>query len=132
MFNLKFFFFIFKHKKWLWGTRIYIKYLHHVSYHDQGGHYYVEEVTRSDSKATSVTRYQRRSYCRERISRRGLALTWLEGWWLPPHLMYLTKLPDCIYVEKISEQFCLDCPNSPETWEGVWWDKYLSSGLDDQ
>ena len=34
-----------------------------------------EEVTRSDNKATSVARYQMRSYYRKRDSRRGLALT---------------------------------------------------------
>ena len=35
----------------------------------------VEEATRSDSKATSVARYQKRSYGRERVSKQGLALT---------------------------------------------------------
>ena len=43
--------------------------------HGQGGHYLVEEVAPSDSKATSVAHYQRRSYCRERASEKGLALT---------------------------------------------------------
>ena len=41
----------------------------------QEGHYCAEEVTPSDSKATLVTYYQRRSYYRERVSEKGLALT---------------------------------------------------------
>ena len=77
-----------------------------------GSHYRVEEVTRSDNKATPVARYQRKSYCRERVLEKGLALTWLNGWWLPPHLMHPTKPPGCIYVEKTSEQCCLGCSNS--------------------
>ena len=43
--------------------------------HGRGGHYRVEEVTPSDSKATSMARYQKKSYCRERYSEKGLALT---------------------------------------------------------
>ena len=39
------------------------------------GHYRTEEVTPSDSKATSVAHYHRRSYCRERVSKKRLALT---------------------------------------------------------
>ena len=96
------------------------------------GHYRTEEVTPSDSKATSVAHYHRRSYCRERVSKKRLALTWLKGWWLPPHLMHLTKSPNCIYVEKTPKQYCLGCCNSQGIWEGVWWDKNSSSGLDDQ
>jgi len=98
----------------------------------RGGHYHAEEVTRSDNKATLVARYQRRSYYRERAPGMGLALTWLKGWWLPPHLMHPTKPPGCIYVKKTSEQYCLGCPNSQKAWESVWWDKHLSNGLDDQ
>ena len=30
--------------------------------HDQGGHHYAEEVTRSDNKATSMARYKRVSH----------------------------------------------------------------------
>ena len=41
----------------------------------EGGHYRAEEVTPSNSNATSVTRYQRRSYSREKDSARGLVLT---------------------------------------------------------
>ena len=78
-----------------------------------------EEATRSDSKVMSVAHYQRRSHSRERASGRGLALTLLEGWWLPPYLMYLTKPLDCIYVEKALEQCCLGRPNLPGAWEGV-------------
>ena len=47
----------------------------HVIPMAEGGHYCAKEVTCLDSKATSVTRYQRRSYRRERVSERGLALT---------------------------------------------------------
>ena len=39
--------------------------------HGRGVHYRVEEAKCSDSKATSVTRYQKRSYRRERTSGRG-------------------------------------------------------------
>ena len=34
-----------------------------------------DEVTHLYNKATSVARYQRKSYCRERVSKKGLALT---------------------------------------------------------
>ena len=43
--------------------------------HGRGGHYRANEVTPLDSKVTSVARYQRRSYCREKVSEKGLALT---------------------------------------------------------
>jgi len=85
----------------------------------EGGHYHAEEVTPLDSNATLVARYQRRSYCRKRVSEKGLALTWLKGWWLLPHLMHPTKPPDCIYVEKTPEQCCLGSHNSQRVWEGV-------------
>ena len=71
--------------------------------HGRGGHYCAKEVTPSNSKATLVARYQRRSYYRERASEKRLALTLLKGWWLPPHLMHLTKPPAYIYVEKTPE-----------------------------
>ena len=91
-----------------------------------------EEIAPLDNKAASVARCQGRSYCWERVSKRGLALTWLKGWWLPPHLMRSTKSPGCIYVEKISKQCCFGCRNSEGVWECVWWDKHSSGGLDDQ
>ena len=37
-----------------------------------------------------------------------------------------------IYVEKTFEQYYLGYHNSQEAREGVWWDMYLSKGLDDQ
>ena len=46
--------------------------------------------------------------------------------------MHPTKPLDCIYVEKIPEQYCLDYRNSQGVWEGVRWDKHSSGGLDDQ
>ena len=64
--------------------------------HGWGGYYRAEEVTRLNSKATLVARYQRMSYCRERVMGRGLALIWLKRWWLPPHLMHPTKPPSFI------------------------------------
>ena len=73
------------------------------------GHYHAEEATPLDSKATSITRHQGKSYCRERTSEKGLALTWLRDWWLPPHLMHPTKPLGCIYVEKTPEQCYLSC-----------------------
>ena len=47
--------------------------------HGRGGHYHTEEVTRSDSKATSVACYQKRSYYREKVSKRGLNPDMTEG-----------------------------------------------------
>ena len=41
----------------------------------EGGHYHAEETTCLDSKAMSVAHCQRRSYCREKVSEKGLALT---------------------------------------------------------
>ena len=38
-------------------------------------HYHTEEATPSDSKATSIVRYQGKLYCRERVSEKGVALT---------------------------------------------------------
>ena len=38
------------------------------------GHYHAVEVTRLDSKVTLVARYQRMSYYKERVSKKGLAL----------------------------------------------------------
>ena len=61
-----------------------------------------------------------------------LTLIWLKRWWLPSHLMHPTKPPGCIYVEKILKQYCLGCPDLQRADEGVWWDKYLSSGMNDQ
>ena len=46
--------------------------------HGYGGHYHVEDVTPSNSKDTSVARYQRRSYYKERVSERRLTLTYLK------------------------------------------------------
>ena len=75
--------------------------------HDRRAYYHAKEATHSDSKATSVAHYQRRSCCWEKVSERGIALTWLEGRWLPPHSMHPTKPPNCIYVEKTPELCCL-------------------------
>ena len=114
------------------GTRIWIRYLCHVSYPWPRIHYRAEGVTHLDNRVTSVARYQRRLYYREWTSGKGLALTWLKGWWLSPHLMHPIKPPSCIYVEKTPEQCCLGCPNSQGIWEGVWWDKHSSSSLENQ
>ena len=94
------------------------------------GHYHAKKVTPSDSKA--IARHKGKLHCRERTLEKGLALTWLRVWWLPPHLMHSTKLPGCIYMDKTPEQCYLGCHNSQEVWKSVWWDKHLSSGLDDQ
>ena len=84
-----------------------------------GDHYSAEEVTLLDSKAMSVACYQRRLYCKERVSGKGLSLTSLKEWWLPPHLMHPTKPPSCIYIEKTPEKCCIGCHNSQGVWEGV-------------
>ena len=68
--------------------------------HGRWGHYRAEEAISLNSKATLVARHQGKLYYRERVSEKGLALTWLKGWWMPPHLMHPTKPSDCIYVEK--------------------------------
>ena len=78
--------------------------------------YPTEKATPSDCKSTSIECHQRRSYYIERVSRKGLVLTWLKRWWLPPHLMHSTKPLGCIYVEKIPEQCCLDCRDSQGDW----------------
>ena len=78
--------------------------------------YLAEEATPSNCKSTSIACHQRRSYCTERVSGKGLALTWLKSWWLPSHLMHSTKPPGYIYVEKIPEQCCLDCRDSQGDW----------------
>ena len=46
--------------------------------------------------------------------------------------MHPTKPLGHIYVKKTPEQFCLSYRNSQKIWEGIWWDKYSSSGLNDQ
>ena len=46
--------------------------------------------------------------------------------------MHPTKPPGRIYVEKTPEQYCFGCRNSQKIWEGVWWDKHSSSGLNNQ
>ena len=79
--------------------------------------YLAEEATPLNCKSTSIARHQRRSYYTERASGKGLALTWLKSWWLPPHLMHPTKPPDCIYVEKNPEQCCLGYRDSQEDWD---------------
>ena len=102
--------------------------------HDQcqGAHHHAKEATRSDSKAMSVAQCQRRSCYWEKTLERRSALMWLEGWWLPPHSMRLTKSPSCIYVEKTPEQYCLDRCNSQEVLGSVWWDKHSSGKLSNQ
>ena len=78
--------------------------------------YLAKEATPSNCKSTSIACHQRRSYCTKRVSRKGLALTWLKSWWLPSHLMHSTKPPSYIYVEKIPEQCCLGCRDSQGDW----------------
>ena len=46
--------------------------------------------------------------------------------------MHCNYFSSRIYVEKTSEQGYLGYHNLQETREGVWWDRYLSKGLDDQ
>ena len=46
--------------------------------------------------------------------------------------MHCNYFFSCIYVEKTPEQYCLDYNNSQKAREGVWWDRYLSEGTDDQ
>ena len=82
----------------------------------RGVHYCVAAATHSDSKATSVAHYQRKSYSRERVSGRGLALTWLKGWWLPLHLIHPTKSPSYIYVKKTPEPPLLPWPFEQLPW----------------
>ena len=78
--------------------------------------YLAEEATPLNCMSTSIARHQRRSYCTERVSGKGLALTWLKSWWLPSHLMHSTKPPGYIYVEKIPEQCYLGCRDSQGDW----------------
>ena len=89
--------------------------------------YLAEEATPSNCKSTSIACHQRRSYCTERVSGKGLALTWLKSWWLPSHLMHSTKPHGYIYVEKIPEQCCLGCRDSQGDWNCYsatkWFDK---------
>ena len=46
--------------------------------------------------------------------------------------MHCSYFSNCIYVEKISEQYYLGYQNSQKIREGVWWNKYSSKGSDDQ
>ena len=46
--------------------------------------------------------------------------------------MYYNCFSGHIYVEKTFEQYYLGYHNSQEVREGVWWERYLSEGLDDQ
>ena len=46
--------------------------------------------------------------------------------------MHCSYFFDRIYMEKTFEQRYLGYHNSQETKEGVWWDRYLSKGSDDQ
>ena len=46
--------------------------------------------------------------------------------------MHCSYFSGRIYVEKTSEQYYLSYRNSQRAREGVWWDKYLSRGSDDQ
>ena len=46
--------------------------------------------------------------------------------------MHCSYFSGRIYVEKAPEQCYLGYRNSQRAREGVWWDKYLSRGSDDQ
>ena len=46
--------------------------------------------------------------------------------------MHYNYFSDRIYVEKTSEQYYIGYHNSQKTREGVWWDRYLSKGSNDQ
>ena len=46
--------------------------------------------------------------------------------------MYCTYFYDRIYVEQTFEQCFLGDHNSEKAEEEVWWDKYLSDGLNDE
>ena len=48
---------------------------HVVSMVDESIIVHAEEATRSNSKVTSVVRYQRKPYCREKVLRRESTLT---------------------------------------------------------
>ena len=46
--------------------------------------------------------------------------------------MYYNYFTGHIYVEKTFEQCYLGYRNSQRARKGVWWDKYLNKGSDDQ
>ena len=46
--------------------------------------------------------------------------------------MHCSYFSGRIYVEKTSKQYYLGYRNSQRAREGVWWDKYLSRGSNDQ
>ena len=48
---------------------------------------------------------------------------------LPPHLMHCSNFFGRIYVKKTPEQCSLNHYSSQRTKEDVWWDMYLSEGL---
>ena len=50
---------------------------------------------------------------------------------LPPHLMHCSNFSGRIYVEKTPEQCSLNHYSSQRAKEDVWWDMYLSEGLND-